>query len=146
MEQAHPLLSFYVFFVVQNLAKPEAELSCCWAGSLMDTHSLEAMMEQGRPFLSCLPTFWFFWTTEQSISYKFSAAKAGKLRVYTELSCCRAGSLMDTNSLEAMMEQGRPARRRPAPVNGNSNSRPAVNGRPGNGILDSHVISTHGEL
>ena len=76
----------------------------------------------------------------------FLAAKPGTHRVYTELSCCRAGSLMDTNSLEAMMEQGRPARRRPAPVNGTSNSRPAVNGRPGNGILDSHVISTHGEL
>ena len=41
------------------------------------------------------------------------------------------------------MEQGRPARRRPAPVNGAS--RPAANGRSGNGILDSHIISTHGE-
>ena len=76
-----------------------AELSCCWVGSLMDTNSLEAMLEQGRPALS------------RRLCGGFSVpspAKPGKHRVSAELSCCWAGSLMDTKSLGAMMEQGRP--------------------------------------
>ena len=50
---------------------------------------------------------------------------------------------MDTNSLEAMMQQGRPGGRRVVPVGG---ARAGANGRSGGaGIMDTNMMSTHGE-